>query len=95
MAAAGTMSASALMDYHTTRHSSGVDTSDSALTGALREVKGGGRTNWMACTYQPDNNAALRLLASGEGGFMQMIQSFDDSLVVYGCFMASTEGQSK
>ena len=95
MAAAGTMSAAALMDYHTNIHTSGLDMSDSVMVETLSEVKGNGRTNWMSVTYHPDNNEALGLLGAGEGGFLEMLQSFDDRLVVYGCFMAATEGQTK
>lgn len=95
MAAAGTMSAAALQDYHTKRHTSGVDMDDEALVHALRDVKSESRTNWMACTYDANNSQALRLLASGEGGFLELIESLTDTLVVYGCFMAVYEGQSK
>ncbi|KAL1529631.1 hypothetical protein AB1Y20_000573 [Prymnesium parvum] len=95
MAAAGTMSAAALQDYHTKRHTSGVDMDDEALVQALRDVKSESRTNWMACTYDANNSQALRLLASGEGGFLELIESLTDILVVYGCFMAVYEGQSK
>ena len=95
MAAAGTMSAAALQDYHTKRHTSGVDMSDEALIAKLKEVKSEGRTNWMTCTYDSGNSQAMRLLASGDGGFLELLTALDDALVVYGCVMATSEGQSK
>ena len=95
MAAAGTMSAAALQDYHTKRHTSGVDMSNEALVELLQEVKGKGRTNWMTCTYDDSNSQAMRLLASGDGGFLELLTALDDALVVYGCIMATSEGQSK
>ena len=82
----GTMSDSVLQDYHTKRHTSGVDTED--LEATLAQVHNGeSRTNWMLARYDPKDTQKLLLLAKGEGGFEELLGSLDDSLVIYGCFM--------
>ena len=58
----GTMSESVLQDYHTKRHTSGVDLVE--LDAALAEVKSGeSRTNWLMARYDPGNTQKLQVQA--------------------------------
>ena len=90
----GTMSSSVLQDYHTERHTSGIDLA--AIDAVLAEVKDDeSRTNWLLARYDPGNKHKLLLLSTGEGGFEELLGSLDDACVLYGCFIFSAANQIK
>ena len=90
----GTMSSSVLQDYHTKRHTSGIELA--AIDAALAQLKdSGSRTNWLLACYDPGNKHRLLLLRTGEGGFEELLGSLDDACVLYGCFVFSAANQIK
>ena len=90
----GTMSSSVLQDYHTKRHTSGINLA--AIDAALADVKDGeSRTNWLLARYDPGNKHKLLLLRTGEGGLEELLGSLDDACVLYGCFVFSAANQIK
>ncbi|EOD18525.1 hypothetical protein EMIHUDRAFT_243785 [Emiliania huxleyi CCMP1516] len=89
----GTMSDSVLQDYHTRRHTSGLNTEE--LEAPLALVHSTSRINWLTARYDPDDSQRLQLLATGEGGFEELLGSLDDNLVIYGCFMFAAANQVK
>lgn len=87
-----TMSASALKDFHTVRHSSGLGC-DERLEAAIESLRKAEKTAWIVAAYSGVEQLTLR--AEGESGFLGLASHLEDTSVAYCGLVGLVAGQRK